>query len=857
MKRFTAPGSWDKVTASLLLAFFLILSFAGSSSYAQVPGDSKAKAAMRLQETMAAGSPRDLIVIIDDKAIEAEAQALSAEAGSPSRVSRMLERKVTRYAEGKQRALSGFASHEAAVLKNYSHLPASFVRVHSKEALDRLLARPDVVGVFENPIERISLAESLPLIGQSQAATQGNLGAGTTVAVLDTGVDYRKAAFGSCSSPGVPANCKVVYAQDFAPSDGQPDNDGHGTNVAGIVLGVAPGAKIAALDVFSGSPASGDLLAYGSDILNAINWVIANKATYNIVAMNLSIGSGRAASPVTGGAYNAAVNQARAAGILTIAAAGNDGYTNAMSEIAATTGVISVGAVYDASTGPMFWGSPLRCQDSVTAVDKVACFSNSTSFLTMLAPGAMITAAGISQGGTSQAAPHVAGAVAVLRAAFPSETLDQTIARLTNGVTVTDRRNDLAKPRLSLPLAIGVTSTCSYSISESGRTFSANGSTGSVTVTTAAGCSWTAASSGSTWITLTSGGSGTGSGSVSYSVAENGNTSSRTGSMTIAGQTYTIIQSGSTGTVVNILRNPGFESGPVVWTDSTINGLPIISAFQSPVNNNNWYAWLCGYNNCVDSLYQDITIPVDAQIASVQFSYWIKTNEVSSSSAFDSLSIRVYSPPSASTYSSWTLSNLNAASGWNLSQKYDVSAFRGQTIRLQFTGTTDSELPTDFFVDDVTLTVTGAAPDTQPPSVPAALTATTVSASTVNLAWTAASDNIAVTGYKVYRGGTLLATLGNLRVYSDTGLVAGTSYSYTVSACDAAGNCSPQSSAAVALTAVVIADVQSPTVPGAPSATAVSTNTINLAWLASSDNVGVTNYKVYRAASSSLRPTKR
>ena len=133
-----------------------------------------------------------------------------------------------------------------------------------------------------------------------------------------------------------------------------------------------------------------------------------------------------------------------------MAAAGNDAYTNALGNPACTPGVISVGAVYDANLGGLTWGTNL-CTDATTAADQVTCFSDSASFLTMLAPGALITAAGFTMGGTSQASPHVAGAVAVLRSTFPAETLNQTQARLVNsGTQITDARNGLVKPRLNL-----------------------------------------------------------------------------------------------------------------------------------------------------------------------------------------------------------------------------------------------------------------------------------------------------------------------------------------------------------------------------------------------------------------------
>ena len=89
----------------------------------------------------------------------------------------------------------------------------------------------------------------------------------------------------------------------------------------------------------------------------------------------------------------------------------------------------------------------------------------------------------------------------------------------------------------------GAGSGCTYAISPTVNSFNSSGGVGSVNVTAAAGCSWTA-SSGATWIAITAGGSGSGNGTVAYSVAGNTTTSSRTGTMAIAGQTFTITQNG-------------------------------------------------------------------------------------------------------------------------------------------------------------------------------------------------------------------------------------------------------------------------------------------------------------------------
>ena len=92
-------------------------------------------------------------------------------------------------------------------------------------------------------------------------------------------------------------------------------------------------------------------------------------------------------------------------------------------------------------------------------------------------------------------------------------------------------------------------------------------------------------------------------------------------------------------------------------------------------------------------------------------------------------------------------------------------------------------------------------PDTGVPSVPAGLTATAVSSSQIDLSWTAATDNVGVTAYQVFRGGAFRATVSAPATsFSDTGLSASTPYDYAVAACDAAGNCSALSATASATT---------------------------------------------------------
>jgi len=99
----------------------------------------------------------------------------------------------------------------------------------------------------------------------------------------------------------------------------------------------------------------------------------------------------------------------------------------------------------------------------------------------------------------------------------------------------------------------------------------------------------------------------------------------------------------------------------------------------------------------------------------------------------------------------------------------------------------------------ITATKTSGGADTTAPSVPMGLTATAVSTGQINLSWTASTDNVGVTGYKVYRGGVFLKQVASISA-SDIGLSPATQYCYTVSAVDAAGNESQQSAQQCATT---------------------------------------------------------
>src|SRR5262245_738756 len=154
---------------------------------------------------------------------------------------------------------------------------------------------------------------------------------------------------------------------------------------------------------------------------------------------------------------------------------------------------------------------------------------------------------------------------------------------------------------------------------------------------------------------------------------------------------------------------------------------------------------------------------------------------------------------------------------------------------------TDSAGNLSGFSNVATATTQGL-PDTTPPSVPSDLTGSGASVSQINLTWTASTDNVAVAGYKIYRNGNQIGT-STIASFQDTALSAGTSYSYAVSAYDAAGNNSAQSASVNAST---LPDTTAPSVPTNLTLQVVSSTQINLNWNASTDNVAVAGYRIYR-----------
>ncbi|WP_103867488.1 lytic polysaccharide monooxygenase [Aquimarina sp. I32.4] len=139
----------------------------------------------------------------------------------------------------------------------------------------------------------------------------------------------------------------------------------------------------------------------------------------------------------------------------------------------------------------------------------------------------------------------------------------------------------------------------------------------------------------------------------------------------------------------------------------------------------------------------------------------------------------------------------------------------------------------------------GGGSDTQAPSTPTGLGASNATQTTANLSWSAATDNVAVTGYDVYQGDTVIATVTGTS-YQVTGLTANTSYPFRVKAKDAANNQSGFSNTVTVTTLGGGSDTQPPSIPASLATSNATQTTINLSWNAATDNVAVTGYDIYQ-----------
>jgi uncharacterized repeat protein (TIGR01451 family) len=393
--------------------------------------------------------------------------------------------------------LNRLAGENISQIKRYDHFPF-LAMIVDEAALEAIAADKSVTHIsLDVPVPPV-MNDTIPLIGANNNHFLNYTGSNWSVAILDTGVDknhpslFGKVISEACYSSNVPTHgasslCPGGASSSTAPNSALPCPVGitgcdHGTHVADIAARVAPGAWLIPIQVFSRfTDGSGNTfcmdanrtspctLSYTSDQVSALNrvWQLHISTNgINVASANMSLGGGFHTGPCDHlSEYNnlrIAINQLRNQNVATVIAAGNSGYRSAMAAPACLTPAISV-AASDKS-------------------DQVASFSNISSFTTLIAPGTPILAAVPqayspiyqTKGGTSMAAPHVAGAIATFKEGQPNATVPQIISALTStGPTITDQRSGgfVSKRRLHTWSALCSLLTCD---SDDFRTLGAN-----------------------------------------------------------------------------------------------------------------------------------------------------------------------------------------------------------------------------------------------------------------------------------------------------------------------------------------------------------------------------------------------
>jgi hypothetical protein len=364
---------------------------------------------------------------------------------------------------------------ELLLRRQFGHFREAAAEV-TPQGLIAVCADPDVAWVVPDGVMRVF--QQAPqaaqfLIGSDRANALGYTGAGQTIAILDTGIDATLPDFGGAPFP----NARVIGGFDFVDHQAEPaDCAGHGTEVAGVAAGprgVAPGAAIVALRVFG---CQGDAL--DSDILAGIDWILEHRAQYGIRVVNMSFGAllspldsagtqpsagpyGYCDGAPEGLPYAEPMHELRQAGVVPFASAGNAGTANQLVSPACVSSAVSVGAVYATSYGAISYLPPNACTESATFADAIACYSQSNSNLSLLAPGSFwqvsTQGGGETQsfGGTSAASPAAAGAALVAFQARPGLTADELVSELrTTGKPILDPRNGVATPRVDVAAAV-------------------------------------------------------------------------------------------------------------------------------------------------------------------------------------------------------------------------------------------------------------------------------------------------------------------------------------------------------------------------------------------------------------------
>lgn len=485
------PTTRDTVDTSdvadpMIQAPFIIAAIAALSvsapAHAQLAPSSEDLAAA---EIAAQGSARLIIQFRDDDGAPLDDPA-PPRAGRERASGVARERnQVSRRRGAIERSLSG---RGRGFRETFDAIPYGVVDADAA-TLEMLRRHPDVAGVFVDlPMAPAELtvdaatedgppaaeANSRDDIRARDVWALGANGQGQVVAVLDSGVDATHRMFTgkvvaeACYSTTVNGNHKTLCPNEtdqqlgpgagtFCPIiDGKPCS--HGSHVAGIAVGndptsatdgqgVAPGANLISIQVFTQindaaictkagatTQIQTCIRSYTSDQLAGLNYLLNLTQTFPIAAVNMSFGGDAQTGACDTNPLKGAIDALRRVGVASVIAAGNDGKVGQMSPPACITTSTSVGAV---------------------GVSVPTSFTNVSPLTDMMAPGSSIRSAAVGGGyatasGTSMAAPHISGAIAVLRSVKPAASVALIESALRTGPATTITNAEYTVPRLDL-----------------------------------------------------------------------------------------------------------------------------------------------------------------------------------------------------------------------------------------------------------------------------------------------------------------------------------------------------------------------------------------------------------------------
>ncbi|MFW6283496.1 MAG: S8 family peptidase, partial [Minisyncoccales bacterium] len=310
----------------------------------------------------------------------------------------------------------------------------------TQEELENLEKNSNIKRIGLVGKKQLFLQDSVPLVNGTSSwdltINNTNLtGKGQTVCVIDTGANFSHPDLYGKNQTCV-INCVNSSGEGCVENCSIADSDGHGTHVSGIIAangsikGVAPDSKLIMIKVFEESNS-----AYDDDIAAGIDWCVNNASKFNISVISMSLGGGNFSSycdeyqdgdGIPSSVNNSIdlvtpINNAISKNISVVAATGNSGNHTHIASPACIQNATAVGMTYDKDVGGREWddnNGDYLCNDSSTSADKIVCASNRNNITDLFAPGAIIYSTwktGYKEdGGTSMAAPHVAGAFALI-----------------------------------------------------------------------------------------------------------------------------------------------------------------------------------------------------------------------------------------------------------------------------------------------------------------------------------------------------------------------------------------------------------------------------------------------------------